>query len=124
MTKIKRSADCGNSRKNQLVENLAVALATGDRDTVSALVTDDVQWTIAGGDEIAGRESMLAALEEQWSSEPDTLIIHHVVTHGRAGAVDGTVTLGDRTVRFCDVFDFSSTKGTAVGRILSYRVAL
>ena len=52
------------------------------------------------------------------------LTIDHVVTHGRAGAVDGSLTFAGRAARFCDVFDFSNAKGSSVSRIISYRVDL
>jgi ketosteroid isomerase-like protein len=62
-TEIERSKDCGNSPKNQLVEDLAIALSTGDHRTVSRLVTDDAQWTIVGGSAFRGREAILQAIE-------------------------------------------------------------
>jgi hypothetical protein len=93
MTKIVRSTDCGNSPKNQLIENLAVALSTGDRRTVTGLVTDDVQWNIVGGESWRGREAVLQALQDVGGKSIVQLTVLHVVTHGKAGAVNGTVRL-------------------------------
>ncbi len=91
MTKVIRSADCGNSPKNRLVENLAVALATGDLRAVSGLVAGDVEWTVVGGGVFRGREAVLQALERVGGDSILKLIVRHVVTHGKSGAVDGTV---------------------------------
>lgn len=40
---IVRSQDCGNSPKNQLVEAPTIALLTGEFQTQSDTVTEDVQ---------------------------------------------------------------------------------
>ncbi|MBN1315770.1 MAG: hypothetical protein JXA42_09890 [Anaerolineales bacterium] len=60
---IVQSADCGNSPKNRLVENPAVALSIGDYLTVSSLATDDVLWRIVG-EKSQGREAVLQALKK------------------------------------------------------------
>lgn len=122
MTKIVRSKDCGNSPKNPLVENLAVALSTGDHRMVSELVTDDVQWSIVGGKVLRGREAVLQALSKVACVPIATLTVLHVVTHGRSGAVNGKVQHSAGGVGFCDVFEFSTPKGTNVSRITSYRL--
>lgn len=58
MSTVVRSGDCGNSPKNQLVENLAVALSLPDSSVVSDLVSDDAHWTIAGGRTWQGRDAI------------------------------------------------------------------
>jgi hypothetical protein len=63
MTNIIRSKDCGNSSKNKLVEDLAIALSTNDHSTLSALVTDDVEWNIIGNKVLHGRAAVLQALQ-------------------------------------------------------------
>jgi hypothetical protein len=122
MTKVVRSQDCGNSPKNQLVENLTVALATGDHPTVAGLVTDDVQWRIIGGEVLHGREAVLRALQDVNGKSIAQLTVSHVVTHGKAGAVNGAVWFRDATREFCDVFEFGNAKGTSVSQITSYRI--
>jgi hypothetical protein len=48
------------------------------------------------------------------------LTIEHVVTHGRAGTLNGSIILMDGTTRaFCDVHEFSGAKGTHVKAITS-----
>jgi hypothetical protein len=49
------------------------------------------------------------------------LTIHHVVSHGKAGAVDGmTKTKNGKIYAFCEVYEFSGAKGTSVREITSY----
>jgi len=122
MTKIVRSKDCGNSPKNQLVENLAVALVMGDHRTVSQLVTDNIYWSIIGNEAIKGRGAVLQALPVVNDTPEATLTVLHVVTHGKAGAVNGTFQHPAGSMSFCEVFEFSNAKGTSVSRISSYRI--
>jgi hypothetical protein len=57
----------------------------------------------------------------QETAEAKTVTIHHVVTHGKAGAVNGTMKLKDgRSRQFCDVHEFTNAKGTSVRAITSY----
>ena len=49
------------------------------------------------------------------------LQIGRVVSHGRAGAVNGTLELNDEEVsEFCHVFEFTNAKGTSFGKVTSY----
>ena len=82
MTKIMRSKDRGNSPKNQLVENLAIALAMSDVRTIADLVADDVQWNIVGGKVFHGRETVLQVLEQMKDDSILVLTVCHVITHG------------------------------------------
>lgn len=122
MTKIERSKDCGNSPKNQLVEDLAVALALGDRHAVAHLLTTDAFWRIVGGKAFRGREAVLQALEHRDGDSIEKLIILHVVSHGKSGAVDGTIQYRDAERGFCHVFEFGNAKGTSVSAIISYQI--
>lgn len=122
MTKVVHSKDCGNSPKNQLAENLAVALIEGDQRTVSQLVTDDIIWSIIGGESILGRGAVLRALPMVNDTPDGMLTVLHVVTHGKSGAVNGTFQHPAGSMSFCEVFEFSNAKGTSVSRITSYRI--
>lgn len=122
MTKIERSEMCGNSPKNQRVEDLAVALATADRRVVSELVTNEAQWRIVGGGVVRGREAILQALEMINGDSFVKMIVEHVLTHGKSGAVNGTICYQAKTRSFCDIFEFSNAKGTAVSQITSYQI--
>jgi hypothetical protein len=122
VTEINRSGECGNSPKNQLVENVSVALATADVDALSEWVTDEARWEVVGGPTARGRSDLAAAVERAGREEPTAVIIEHVVTHGKAGAVSGRVAFGQRTREFCDVYEFSTARGTHVQSVKSYRI--
>lgn len=123
MTEVIRSGDCGNSPKNVFVETLAVALATGDRDVVLASIVDDVRWRVVGDEPTLGKDEIADALRANGKRKPKRVVIDRVMTHGRAGAVNGTVEFaGGKVCEFCDVYEFGSAKGNSVSRITSYRV--
>jgi hypothetical protein len=48
MTEVRRRKDCGNSPKNPLLQDLAIALARVDVSRIVELVTSDVRWLPAG----------------------------------------------------------------------------
>jgi hypothetical protein len=120
--KIVRSKDCGNSPKNRLIEDLAVALATGDADTVARLTTDDAEWRIVGVGELRGRAAIVAALATVDRGAASTLKIVHALSHGRAGAANGVLEHDGKRTDFCDLFEFANTKGTSISRMTSYRI--
>jgi len=125
MTKIIKSDDCGNSPKNLLVESISIALALGDGRSLSGSVTDDIRWNIIGTDLLQGKESFDARLEQLSNDKVIEIVIQHVATHGKAGAVNGTKKLKNgKTYAFCDVYEFSGVKGTSVQDITSYVIEL
>ncbi len=123
MTEIIRSADCGNSPKNLFLEQLAIAFAHRDVEYLLACVTDDIQWTRAGNDQISGKSAFAAALEHLKFDPITHLVITHVLTHGKAGAVNGTAVHSDGALfDFCDIVEFASVKGEKVRSIFSYAI--
>ena len=122
MTIIERSKDCGNSPKNQLVEDLTVAISTGDGQTASHLITDDAQWKILGGEVFDGREAILQALELTDSNSVLRLTIWHVLSHGKTGAANGTILYQNSERNFCHVIEFANAKGISVRAITSYQI--
>lgn len=124
MTIIERSKDCGNSPKNQLVEDITVAILTGDGRTVSRLVTDDIQWKIVGGDTFYAREAILQAIERTDSDSILKLTIWHVMSHGKSGAANGTIQYQDSERGFCHVFEFGNAKGLSIRAITSYQIEI
>ena len=103
MVQVARSADCGNSPKNQFAEELIVALLSGDVSTLESAGALDI-------------------CSEQMTDEPPTVIeIEHVVTHGKVGAVSGTVTgIGDLTAGFCFVLEFATAKADRLSKVVRY----
>jgi hypothetical protein len=121
MTKIMISEDCGNSPKNLLAQELTIALATGDAKSVMKSVTDDIRWNMVGDTVIQGKDHLAGALDK--AKEVLELTIHHVTTHGKAGAVNGTRKFKNiKTQAFCHVYEFSNAKGSSVKEITSYMI--
>ena len=118
---IRRSGDCGNSPKNVLVEALTIALAKRDARALDAALTEDVRWHVAGRAAVSGRAALDAAL----AAEPAiaTLTIAHVISHGRAGAVNGSFEDANGAFEFCNVYEFASAKGDRVKAVTAYRIA-
>jgi limonene-1,2-epoxide hydrolase len=115
--------DCGNSPKNKFVEKFTIAFATGKAKLLLNHVTDDVCWNIVGDQIVQGKDDFAAAWKEMSSDQAVELRIHHIATHGKTGAVDGTLKLkSGRTRAFCDLYEFKGAQGKAVKEITSYLI--
>ena len=121
MTKIITSEDCGNSPKNIFVQALTIAFAKADLKFIQKSVTDDVLWAVIGEKTIEGKDALLQAVE--LAVKLEELTIQHVMTHGKAGAVNGKMKLKNGTIRgFCNVYEFKDAKGTSVQAITTYDI--
>jgi hypothetical protein len=115
MTTIQRSADCGNSPKNKLVEDLAIALETGAPD-IDALA-GDVRWNRADGDCRSGSAAVSDSIAG--TTAPGSLVIERVSSHGKVGSALGRA--DNRT--FAHFFEFASAAAKSVVRIDSFSKA-
>jgi len=123
MPDIMRSEDCGNSPKNQLVQEISIALATHATDFLYDYVAEDLRWKVVGRGALQQKTELGDFLDKKGRQAFDSLTIHHVMTHGKAGAVNGTLVLDDGETReFCDVYEFTSASGKQVQAITSYWV--
>lgn len=123
MTKIITSEDCGNSPKNIFVQALTVAFAKADVKFIQKSVTEDVRWALIGSKAIEGKDALLQAVEQ--AAKVGELTVQHVMTHGKAGAVNGKMKLKDDTIReFCNVYEFKDAKGTSVQAITTYEIEI
>ena len=121
MTKVILSEDCGNSPKNIFLKDLTIAFAKGDIKYLLGKVTDDIRWNIISDRLIQGKENFSEALEKMKSDMATELTIHHIATHGKAGAVNGVKKLkSGKSLAFCDVYEFKDAKGSSVKEITSY----
>ena len=125
MTKVMIGEDCGNSPKNLFVQDLTIALAKGDTKFILKNVTGDVRWNLVGDRLIEGKAKMVEILEQIKNDKAAELTIQHIATHGKAGAANGTMKFKNgKTVAYCNVYEFSDTKGTSVREITSYEIEL
>lgn len=99
-------------------------MTTTSGHLVSAVI-NDIRWNTVGDGLVQGKEEFVEALERMKTIQVVELTINHVVTHGKAGAVNGTTKLKNGSTRaFCDVYEFSGAKGTAVKEIASYVIEI
>ena len=125
MTKVIVGEDCGNSPKNIFLKNLTIAFAKRDSKFILDNVTDDVRWNIIGKKLIQGKDDFAAAMDLMKTDKAVEISIHHIATHGKSGFVNGTVkSTNGKTSTFCDVYEFSNAKGTAVREIKSYVIEI
>lgn len=125
MTKVIVGEDCGNSPKNIFLKEMTAAFAKGDAKYLLAHVTDDIHWKILGYGSVEGKEDFANALQQMKIIKVKSVTIHHIATHGKSGFVNGTTQLDDgKMSTFCDVYEFSNTKGSAAKEITSYVIAL
>lgn len=125
MTKVNINEDCGNSPKNIFVQKVTIALAKGDFKFILSNVTDDIRWNIIGDQLIEGKDRFAEALNMMRKDPVEVLTIRHIATHGKAGAADGTMRLENGKLRaFCNVYEFSTSKGSAIKEITSYFIKI
>lgn len=125
MTKVIVGEDCGNSPKNIFLKDLTIAFAKRDSKFILGKVTEDFRWNIIGDKLIQGKDNFAETLEWMKYDKAIELSIHHIATHGKSGFVNGTIKLKNKkTNTFCDVYEFSNTKGTAVKEITSYVIEI
>jgi hypothetical protein len=125
MTKVIVGEDCGNSPKNTFLQELTIAFAKGDAKFILGRVTEDVRWNIVGDRLIHGKDDFAKALEQRKNNKAVELTIHHITTHGKTGAADGTTKLKNgKILAFCDVYEFGDTKGSSVKEITSYVIEI
>lgn len=121
-TKVERSSDCGNSPKQKLLEDVSVAIACADIGLVEALSLPELVWLRVGREPLEGQEAVLSKISKDGPASE--VRIERVVSHGRAGAVNGVLARGVERTAFCHVFVFNNTKCTHVKSISTYAVGL
>lgn len=113
---VERSSDCGNSPKNVTALELAVALFGGDADALHGKLSATAMMEVVGFEKVVGRENIVRHLRPA-----DRLTIQMVLTHGKAGAVSGVVTRGEKqSVQFSMFLRFATAKAEAVEIVQLY----
>ena len=121
MAKVVKSKSCGNSPKNLFVQALVIAIETANVTAFSRCISDDLLWAIPGRKSFDGKAAALAFLKSRKLSAPAQVRVRRVISHGRAGAGDGTLVLQSGLPHsFCHVFEFTSARGNRVSAISSY----
>lgn len=117
MTRIHGSRDCGNSPKNQFVQDAAIALEAGGGP--GTIWSADVIWQGIADAPVAGRDAVAHLIAQR--PAPAEIIIEHAISHGKVGAACGEITLtSGQKRRFSHVFEFTSAKADCIATIKSY----
>ncbi|WEX07510.1 hypothetical protein [Chelativorans sp. AA-79] len=117
MTEVTRSRDCGNSPKNKFVQEVAVALETGEATTLD--FSEDVVWEGVSDEPIHGIGALIQVLADR--TAPVAVTVEHSISHGKVGSASGQTTLGNgRSRRFSHIFEFTNTKANRVAVIKTY----
>jgi histidyl-tRNA synthetase len=86
-------------------------------------VSDDVRWDIVGERQLAGEAALAERVRREQTAYAKSVTIQHVVTHGKAEAVNGTIKLKNGRLRqSCHFYEFTNAKGTSVRAITSYAI--
>jgi hypothetical protein len=122
---IVKSPSCGNSPKNLFAQEFAIALSSLDLEHLIANVSDGVLFSFVGVSTFHGKEDFIGFAESGNIEDLEKICIHNVVTHGKAGAVNGTRFLkGGIREEFCDVYEFASARGNRIEKIASYVIRI
>ena len=111
-TKVKRSKDCGNSPKQTLLQDFAIAMARADLKQLSQLTLQNTSWIQSGRKPISNQEVLLNVVEREGPVEE--IEVFDVVSHGKKGAVRGCYLRSGKRRIFCHFVDFSNTKCTHI----------
>ncbi len=72
-----------------------------------------------------GKDNLAEALEQMQKDQTVVLAIHHIASHGKAGAVNGETKLkSGKTHAFCNVYEFNAAKAASVKEITSYVIEI
>lgn len=113
--------DCGNAPKKLVLRDFNIAFAKCDADFILESISEEVVWNMIGDKCIFGKDNMSKELNELTNKAVE-LHLNNIITHGKTGAVNGTLKFGNgKSYSFCDVYLFSSAgKNAKIKEITSY----
>lgn len=123
--KINVEADCGNAPKKEFLKDVNIAFAKGNSEFLTKSVTDKIIWDKVGDIKIEGIKKFSEELNRGNDQEVSELTLDRILTHGREGAVSGTIKLQNgKKIAFSDFYKFSGAKGDKIKSIVSYVIKL
>lgn len=123
--KIIISPTCNNSPKNQQLLDLTIGFSDYNLEAIEEFLDENIQWTLLGESPIVGRDFFLEELNKHSENPAIQITIHHAITHGKSGAVNGEMVMKDgNRFAFADFYEFTSASAKKVAEIKSYIVAL
>lgn len=125
MTSIHLKTDCGRSPKREFLKDFNIAFAKGNTKFLADHVVDDIVWNIVGDKTIEGKEAYEKAIEGMKKKEVAEITIEKVVSHGKDGAVSGTLNMKNgEKYAFSDFYEFRNTTSTDLKSITSYVIEI
>ena len=126
MLNIKVDEDCGNAPKKILLRDFEIAFAQNNVAHLLELVVEDIHWNRVGNKVLEGIEAIAAEMAQRQSPKATELTLTNIITHGKTGAVNGTLQFENgSSYAFCNVYSFSSNaKNAKIKAITSYLIAL
>ncbi|MEM6430697.1 MAG: nuclear transport factor 2 family protein [Deinococcota bacterium] len=122
--KINVQADCGNAPRKLLLRDISIAFVENDVEMLLEHAHKDITWNRVGNSITEGKAAFEEVLLHRTLPEARELTLHHILTHGKEGAVSGTVMFNDGLQHdFCDVYVFSSTTSKLVKVLRSFGIA-
>ncbi len=120
--KITGGENCGNSPKMLLLRDFTIACARKDIGFCMEWLTDDIVWEMIGDKRREGHADVKEALNRISDYDIQELQLENILTHGKAGAVNGAVVLKDQRVfSFCTVYNFKGhSKDAKLEKMTSY----
>ncbi|GGJ32500.1 hypothetical protein [Paenibacillus hunanensis] len=97
-----KSGKCNNSPKNAFVEDFTIRILTSCGQGSEAI---SIHW-----------------YGESFQRQPDTIQVIDAISHGKIGAANGMVSVGDTEYGFAAFVEFKTTKATEVSDIKLYIV--
>ncbi|WP_258104288.1 nuclear transport factor 2 family protein [Marinoscillum sp. MHG1-6] len=125
MTKLTCATDCGNSPKMQFIKDFNIAFAENDSGWIKSVVTDDIYWEMVGDKIIHGKSQFDNEIDTIADYRLKELHIEKILSHGRSAASSGIIVgMDDNRYKFCDVYEFQSTKGKLIKSIQSFVIQI
>lgn len=122
--KINSMPDCGNSPKKEFLKRFNLAFAQGDAEFLIEHVSEDIVWEMFGDKKIQGKEAFAKEVRAMADYTADEISIHHIITHGKEGSLNGEFIMGESRYAFSDVYVFESAGKNIIKRLYSYVVQL
>uniref|UniRef100_UPI00404A9EDF nuclear transport factor 2 family protein n=1 Tax=Fulvivirga sp. TaxID=1931237 RepID=UPI00404A9EDF len=115
--------DCGNAPKREFLKDFRIAMAKGNQDFLLNSVTDDIVWNVVGWKLTEGKDSYSKELKKMLSNDTKGLTIHQILSHGKEGAINGTIETetGD-VIEFSEFYVFQGAKGDKIKSIITYLI--
>lgn len=126
MVKINVKIDCGNAPKKEFIRDFEIAYAKKDRTGILQSLDPKIEWVMIGDKTLSGKDEVEKSLNEMFEISFTELSIENLMTHGKVGGANGTITLDNGAVLgFSDIFTFTShAKDAKLKKISSYVVEI